>query len=38
MVATMRIFFEDLNFTSDHNWAAVAAEPPCYAFFRENNH
>ena len=26
--------FEDLNFTSDHSWAAiVAAEPPCNAFF-----
>ena len=26
--------FEDLNFTSDHRWAAiVAAEPPCNAFF-----
>ena len=26
--------FEDLNFTSEHTWAAiVAAEPPCNAFF-----
>lgn len=26
--------FEDLNFTSEHSWAAiVAAEPPCNAFF-----
>ncbi len=27
--------FEDLNFTSEHVWAAiVAAEPPCNAFFK----